>query len=98
MTLSARWRLWCAIGIAFAGTGAPLQAQPKTRPAPPWPEAIEDNSFFIEEAYNQEARVVQHISTFSYVAGAAPERDGSFTQEWPIGGQAHQLSYTIPYS
>lgn len=26
--------------------------------------AIQDNSFFIEEAYNQEDRVVQHISTF----------------------------------
>lgn len=24
-------------------------------------KAIEDNSFFIEEAYNQESRVVQHI-------------------------------------
>ena len=26
---------------------------------------IQDNSFLIEEAYNQEANVVQHISTFS---------------------------------
>jgi len=59
-------------------------------------EAIEDNSFFIEEAYNQEEHVVQHISTGLY------ERDSknlgySFTQEWPAFGQAHQLSYTIPY-
>ena len=27
---------------------------------------IQDNSFLIEEAYNQEAGVVQHISFFSY--------------------------------
>ena len=59
-------------------------------------KAIEDNSFFIEEAYNQEYRVVQHISTGYY------EKDSktftyTFTQEWPIDGQTHQLSYTIPY-
>jgi len=59
-------------------------------------EAIEDNSFFIEEAYNQELGVVQHIFTGYYDRGT---RDYifSFTQEWPVGGQVHQLSYTIPY-
>jgi hypothetical protein len=102
VTLAARWRLSLAIGIAFAWTGAPAQAQQKARPSPPWPEAIEDNSFLIEEAYNQDPQVVQHITTFSYLRGSlrgsAPERDVSFTQEWPIGGRAHQLSYTIPYS
>jgi hypothetical protein len=58
-------------------------------------EHIADNSFLIEEAYNQEAGVVQHISTF-----ARAETDGSweygFTQEWPLGGIRHQLSYTVP--
>jgi hypothetical protein len=56
---------------------------------------IADNSFLIEEAYNQEAGVVQHISTF-----ARPDGGGawaySFTQEWPFRGRAHQLSYTVP--
>jgi hypothetical protein len=56
---------------------------------------IQDNSFLIEEAYNQERGVVQHISTF------ARPTDGnawsySFTQEWPLGGIQHQLSYTLP--
>ena len=55
---------------------------------------IQDNSFLIEEAYNQEAGVVQHISTFSRSGGG--EWDYSFTQEWPLGGIRHQLSYTIP--
>ena len=58
-------------------------------------EHIADNSFLIEEAYNQEAGVVQHINTFSRA-----ETDGSweygFTQEWPLGGIRHQLSYTVP--
>jgi hypothetical protein len=56
---------------------------------------IQDNSFLIEEAYNQERGVVQHISTF-----ARPTEGNawtySFTQEWPLGGIQHQLSYTLP--
>ena len=38
----------------------PLAAQEASSTQP-----IADNSFLIEEAYNQEAGVVQHISTFS---------------------------------
>ncbi len=58
--------------------------------------AIEDNSFLIEEGYNQEDRVVQHISNLLYFPGAG-NLFFSFTQEWPIGSRIHQLSYTVPY-
>jgi hypothetical protein len=55
---------------------------------------IQDNSFLIEEAYNQEPGVIQHIQNFIY------KNDGSwvytFTQEWPVPGRTHQLSYMIP--
>ena len=57
------------------------------------PVPIRDNSFLIEEAYNQEARVVQHISTFQRVRGDAWAY--SFTQEWPLGGIRHQLSWSL---
>jgi hypothetical protein len=57
---------------------------------------IQDNSFLVEEAYNQEARVVQHITLFSHETRGGTWRY-SFTQEWPLGGQRHQLSYTIPF-
>lgn len=57
-------------------------------------ERIEDNSFLIEEAYNQEPGVIQHISAFQYM------QDHSwlytFTEEWPVPGRKHQLSATIP--
>ena len=64
-------------------------------------KAIQDNSFLVEEAYNQEAGVVQHIFTALYTR----ETDGpdahawelAFTQEWPLFSQRHQLSYTVPY-
>ncbi|MGE5352075.1 MAG: transporter [Acidobacteriota bacterium] len=58
--------------------------------------AIEDNSFLIEEAYNQEERVVQHISNLMYVPQIPSSYFYTFTQEWPVGGQLNQLSYTIP--
>jgi hypothetical protein len=56
---------------------------------------IEDNSFLIEEAYNQEQGVVQHISTFSRGVGTS-NWVYAFTQEWPVRGQRSQFSYTIP--
>jgi hypothetical protein len=56
---------------------------------------IQDNSFLIEEAYNQERGVVQHISNLV----RPPDGDSwayTFTQEWPLGGIRHQVSYTLP--
>jgi hypothetical protein len=55
---------------------------------------IQDNSFLLEEAYNQEAGVVQHISAFQRIDGG--DWAYNFTQEWPLGGIRHQLSYTLP--
>jgi hypothetical protein len=54
---------------------------------------IQDNSFLIEEAYNQEAGVIQHISAFSRGSGGAWLY--SFTEEWPVLGQTHQASVTL---
>jgi hypothetical protein len=58
------------------------------------PPPIQDNSFLVEEAYNQEKSVVQHINTFTYFA-TSHDWAYSFTQEWPVGGLRHQLSYTL---
>jgi len=49
----------------------------------------------IEEAYNQERGVVQHISACSATCGPRAWAY-MFTQEWPLATQTHQLSYTIP--
>jgi hypothetical protein len=59
------------------------------------PQPLQDNSFLIEEAYNQAPGVVQEISTFARSSGGA-DWVYTFTQEWPLGGMRHQLSYTIP--
>ena len=58
---------------------------------------IQDNSFLVEEAYNQGRGVVQHINTFARAANQGGW-DYSFTQEWPFRSQRHQVSYTIPAS
>jgi len=56
---------------------------------------IQDNSFLIEEAYNQGPTEVQHINNLRRL-----NKDWyySFTQEWPIFSQMHQFSYTVPYA
>jgi hypothetical protein len=91
MLKSSFWIRLFVFGAVFLFVANRLQAQSAT----PRPEPIKDNSFLIEEAYNQEAGVVQHISTFSRstIGGGWAY---SFTQEWPVRGMRHQLSYTIP--
>jgi hypothetical protein len=72
--------------LVFPATAAAQQAAP----------AIADNSFLIEEAYNQEPGVVQHVNA---MAALGPDRKDlfyTFTQEWPFLSQRHQLSYTLP--
>lgn len=59
------------------------------------PKKIQDNSFLLEEAYNQEAGVVQHIQSFMYLE-KSKDWIYTFTQEWPVPKETHQLSYTIP--
>ena len=73
-------RLAACLLLALAST--PLAAQ------------ISDNSFLVEEAYNQEAGVVQHISFYTHDFRGA-DWLSTFTQEWPWGGVEHQLSYTL---
>ena len=77
---------------------APLSLLTTSTASEPLAKGIQDNSFFIEEAYNQEPGVVQHILNvpISFTNGSR-EIAPSFTQEWPIFSQTHQFSYTIPY-
>jgi len=59
-------------------------------------EPIRDNSFFIEEAFNQEKGVVQHIGNL-LTDSRFHNLVFTFTQEWPICSEKNQLSYTIPW-
>ena len=69
-----------------------------TRGQEPPAKGIQDNSFFVEEAYNQEPGVVQHILNVFYSSnGSERAWDLAFTQEWPLFSQLHQISYTVPY-
>lgn len=64
------------------------------QPPSPTP-GIQDNSFLVEEAYNQNYGVVQHISTFERLFDSK-DWVYAFTQEWPVpGDERHQLSYTL---
>jgi hypothetical protein len=70
-------------------------ALPVASPAQGEAKPIMDNSFLVEEAYNQEPGVVQHVTTFVHTK----DLEGwlaTFTQEWPWQSQRHQLSFTVP--
>jgi len=87
-------RLCCGLIFCVEAVATALAQEP----SPP-AKAIQDNSFLVEEAYNQEEGVVQHILTAQFSHGQGQrEWDLLFTQEWPLFSQLHQISYTIPYS
>jgi Putative MetA-pathway of phenol degradation len=93
---------WKCLGLMamFAAAGALAGEGDKPEPLA---KGIQDNSFLVEEAYNQEAGVVQHIFNAYYSVNniGGPDIHSwqlSFTQEWPVFGQTHQFSYTIPYN
>ena len=61
---------------------------------------LKDNSYLIEESYNQEQGVVQHI--FNWVGfwthnqGQSREFSWQYTCEIPIGSEKHQFSFQFP--
>ena len=81
--------------IATSGRAAAQTATPAPAPTDSSrPFEIEDNSFLVEEAFNQEPGVVQ-----TFFGGFFLQSSGwamTFTQEWPAPGLKHQLSYSIP--
>ncbi|HKP87616.1 MAG TPA: transporter [Blastocatellia bacterium] len=86
-------RIISLMALLFLAPVIPAQTQTQQKSKDQSP-GIQDNSFLIEEAYNQEDGVVQHINSFMLQRN----RDWiyAFTQEWPFFGSKHQLSYTIP--
>ena len=54
---------------------------------------ILDNSFLVEEAFNQEPGIFQNIFGIHLEEGGDWEM--AFTQEWPIASQTHQFSYVV---
>jgi DtxR family Mn-dependent transcriptional regulator len=73
--------LLCVAGSVFAQSAGSAE-----------PFRITDNSFLVEEAFNQEKGIFQNIFGVSRIGGSWST---TFTQEWPVPGQAHQLSYTL---
>jgi hypothetical protein len=93
MTLPQVAKLWLSVAVALCAVSM-VWAEDK-RPI----DVIEDNSFLIEEAYNQEPGVVQHIFTAIFNNDSRFRGwNFNFTQEWPVFSQDHQFSYSVPSS
>jgi hypothetical protein len=86
--MPVRAALAALAALLMAAGAAPAQTPD---PARKW--EILDNSFLVEESFNQERGVFQNIFTWTR------SRDGlwlaAFTQEWPVPSIRHQLSYTL---
>lgn len=81
--------------LPLAAAAQPTTTPPPTPPPPTSsqrPFEILDNSFIVEEAFNQEAGIFQNIFGYTRIARVW---EMSFTQEWPAPSQKHQLSYTL---
>lgn len=79
-----------AVPILFLlALAAPATAQTDDGGADP----VEVNGFLVEEAYNQEAGMLQQIATFTAVRQGGWSADVS--QEWPIFGERHQLDLAV---
>jgi hypothetical protein len=55
---------------------------------------VQDNSFLIEEAYNQDPGMIQHTAL---LRRQGKDWSLNLSQEWPIASQTHQFSYAVPY-
>lgn len=77
------WSILALLGLLGQAAAAPPKVEPFQ---------ITDNSFLVEEAFNQERGIVQNILGFTRQDRAWLL---TFTQEWPAPGLRHQLSYTV---
>jgi hypothetical protein len=87
---AVRCNQYLIMAAVLVCTGGVARAEPDEKP-----ERIRDNLFLLEEAYNQEPGVIQHIQSFMF----NPQSKGwnySFTEEWPVPTDRHQLSITVP--
>ena len=75
--------------LLILAAAAPVMAQAR-------PFEILDNSFLVEEAFNQPVGIFQNI--FNVRVGEEGDWEATFTQEWPVITQAHQFSFTLPYA
>jgi DtxR family transcriptional regulator, Mn-dependent transcriptional regulator len=78
--------------LSLAATATAQQGGAANPPVEPF--KISDNSFLVEEAFNQEAGVFQNIFNAARSNG---DWAATFTQEWPVVIQAHQFSYTLSW-
>lgn len=85
-----------ALSFALCASSASASAQEARMSGSDRPFEITDNSFLVEEAFNQEPGIFQNIATFRI--DGRDEWETTFTQEWPVFTQAHQLSFTLPFA
>jgi DtxR family Mn-dependent transcriptional regulator len=80
-----------AVVLLLVALTSPARGQTQLLQATPF--AILDNSFLVEEAFNQEPGIFQNMVKLRL--GKDDAWEAAYTQEWPVFTQAHQLSFTV---
>ncbi len=91
--------LACLLVVVRPASAQPSSGQPSLddrRPAPTAAaDGIVDNSFLVEETFNQDPGIIQ--TTFTWLRDDAGGWAGAIAQDWPLRVHRHQFSYTLPW-
>lgn len=91
MRVTATWMRCVLAAFACLASASAASAQTKSARF-----GFVDNSFLIEEAFNQDPGIFQNIFVFSRSRDG--QWEGAFTQEWPLASRWHQASFSLPFT
>ena len=89
----------CVLVVVLLSASRALGQSPAEVPAESSsasPFEIKDNSLLVEEAFNQDAGVVQTFGSLQVDEGGT--WTSTLTQEWPLFSHTHQISYTLAFA
>jgi hypothetical protein len=83
-------------GVLLLAASTAAQPSPDSRPAPTAAAAgILDNSFLVEETFNQDPGIIQ--TAFTWMRDPGGGWESAVAQDWPLRVHRHQFSYTLPW-
>jgi hypothetical protein len=84
-------------GLLLLSASASAQNSPgDSRPLPTAAaDGIVDNSFLVEETFNQDPGIIQ--TQFTWLRADGGDWEGAVSQDWPLLVHRHQFSYTLPW-
>jgi hypothetical protein len=86
--------LACLVAFATAASAQSSTAAPRPLPTAA-ADGIVDNSFLVEETFNQDPGIIQ--TAFTWVRSEGGDWEGAVGQDWPLRVHRHQFSWALPW-